>query len=133
MTTQQTIFLDNTMTAPSQHLKADAGKSTPSLLEKGFARSLQIVNDTLDYGALKYAANSWHQVPDGAERYDNAARRHRRQRDLGDTYDAESFVAHLGHEIVCNLMVMEFLIEGGKLERKEFNRNPPQSHKASTL
>ncbi len=118
-----------------QEFKADGGKSNPLLLEQGFSNALEHVNRTLDYGAIKYEAHSWRNVPNGIDRYDAAARRHRRARDQGEATDQESFLLHRAHEIVCLLMAFELELDdherNGVDTRSylEFNTNPPQSHK----
>jgi len=114
----------------SQEFKADAGKPNPTLMEKGVPRALAVVQSTLDYGNLKYEAHSWKKVPNAIERYDAAARRHRNLRDQGETHDLESWIHHLGHEIINNLFLLELMIAddpGGQWTT--FNRNPPQEHK----
>jgi hypothetical protein len=110
--------------------KADAGKPNPTLLEKGMPRALAVVQATLDYGNLKYEAHSWQHVPNGMERYDAAARRHRNLRDQGEHNDEESCLDHLAHEIINNLFLLEMRIanDPGK-EWTKFNTNPPQDHK----
>lgn len=117
------------MTNASQHLKADGGKSNPLLLEQGMPDALEAVNATLDYGAIKYEAHSWKKVPDAIKRYDAAMRRHRRERDKGENFDAESLLHHLSHEIVCGLMVLQLIIEQTPGDYTAFNPNPPQDHK----
>lgn len=114
----------------SQEFKADGGKSNPTLLEAGVPRALEVCNDTLDYGALKYEAHSWLKVPDGIARYDSAARRHRRARDKGEVFDNESFIMHLGHEIMCNLFQLELMLQAEPSLRLPFNTDPPQGHKS---
>jgi len=113
----------------SQQFKADGGKSDPTLLECGMPRALEAVNDTLDYGQIKYEAHSWVKVPNAGQRYDAAARRHRRARDKGETHDKESFILHLAHEIVCNLFVLELMLRANPDLRQPFNTQPPQEHK----
>ncbi len=114
----------------SQEFKADAGKPNPTLLEKGCPKAIAVVQATLDYGNLKYEAHSWKKVPDGVERYDAAARRHRNLRDQGETHDVESWLPHIAHEIINNLFLLEMMIEADPgCQWKTFNPNPPQSHK----
>jgi len=112
-----------------QRYKADAGKPNPLLLEQGCCKALQVVQRTLDYGAIKYEAHSWRKVPDGANRYDAAARRHRIARDTGRHIDAESGLHHLAHEIICNLFLLELLIEADPGVDWLSFRDPPQDHK----
>ena len=112
-----------------QRFKADGGKPDPTLLEQGCTKALMVVQATLDYGKIKYEAHSWKNVHNGIARYDAAARRHRIQRDLGNSFDAESGLAHLAHEIINNLFLLEMLIEADPgCTWTEF-RQPPQDHK----
>lgn len=127
------------MTKSDQEFKADGGKSNPLLLEQGFPFALERVNATLDYGAIKYEAHSWRNVPNGIERYDAAARRHRRARDKGEVRDDESYLDHRAHEIVCLLMAYELEVARRRSSigvdvsaDLRFNRNPPQEHKRVT-
>jgi hypothetical protein len=52
---------------------ADAGKPRWTLLPSG---SLRQVLAVFEYGARKYEARSWRQVPDGRERYTESLLRH---------------------------------------------------------
>lgn len=101
-----------------QKNKADAGKSNPCLLEVGCAAALELVNRTLDYGYEKYvdpknppSSPSWKLVP--MHKYDAAAKRHRKQRDKHGpmNVDHESGLVHLAHEIICDLFMLQTLIE----------------------
>jgi hypothetical protein len=114
-----------------QEFKADGGKPKPTLLEKGCARAIAVVQATLDYGNIKYEAHSWKNVPGGMARYDDAARRHRNLRDQGEVGDVESWIHHLGHEIINNLFLLELMIENSAPTKDwtKFNPKPPQDHK----
>lgn len=101
-----------------QKNKADAGKSNPLLLEVGCAKALEVLGRVLDYGYEKYAdpANppaldnpSWRKVD--PRQYDAAARRHRRDRDKGQTRDVESNLLHMAHEAINLLFQIEKFIE----------------------
>jgi len=113
----------------NQEFKADAGKPNPTLLEQGCTKALMAVQATLDYGAIKYEAHSWKTVPDAMARYDAAARRHRIQRDSGRVVDAESGLAHLAHEIINNLFLLELMIEDDPACDWLTFRQPPLDHK----
>lgn len=119
--------------AQDQTNKADGGKSNPLLLEQDLAKALLLVNRVLDYGAEKYERAGWKKVD--AERYDAAARRHKRARDLGETIDAESGLPHLAHEICNNLFELQMAIEASdvfgtaSLEELAQYNPPPQDHK----
>ena len=121
------------VTATDQRNKADAGKSNPLLVEVDLAKALTLVNRVLDYGAEKYERAGWKTVD--AERYDAAARRHRRSRDLGEKFDEESGLAHLAHEATNVLFQLEMAIEASEVfgtatleELSEYNK-PPTAHK----
>ena len=100
----------------SQQFKADAGKAMPDLFELGFSNAIRLVQATMEYGAQKYEAHSWQNVPNGMERYNRAGGRHRQDRlrdwkemglegsALGST-DKESGLPHIAHEIF-NLMAL---------------------------
>lgn len=114
-----------------QRFKADGGKSRPSLLERDFVHALRAVQATLDYGAQKYEARSWKGI--AAERYDDAARRHRIAGDLGELRDRESNLLHRAHQIICELMILQKDIEAQlaldpNFDYTTFNK-PPQDHK----
>lgn len=118
------------MMAGDQFNKADGGKTLPTLVEKDCARALAMVMRTTDYGVEKYAARSWKTVE--MERYDDAARRHRQARDLGETCDPESGLYHMAHEIICLLFQLQTELE--KLSVDEFKaalqyNKPPRAHR----
>ncbi len=55
----------------------------------------------LTFGAAKYAANNWQQVPDGINRYFAAAMRHLIAYRQGEKLDKESGFSHLSHARCC--------------------------------
>lgn len=111
----------------SQFNKADGGKSNPLLLEKHMVRALASVNAVLDYGAQKYEPEGWRKVE--PERYDKAARRHRKDRDYGETHDKESGLLHLSHE-VCNLLFqIEMFIDANPGVNYLAYKAPPTEHR----
>jgi len=57
-------------------LKYDSGKAPWSLLMRGCGLSLAGVVSVLQFGAAKYAADSWQTVEDGETRYRDAMYRH---------------------------------------------------------
>ena len=118
-----------------QRFKADGGKTRPLLVERGFARALRLVQATTDYGALKYAANSWRAVEDAVNRYEEAGARHRQQRVLDGggihSLDAESGLPHIAHELFCLMATIEKQLEEAHVDVEElceFNP-PPIDHK----
>lgn len=130
-----------------QQFKADAGKAAPDLLELGFPRALRLVQATLEYGAVKYEAHSWRNVPDAMKRYNRAGRRHRQERDMvadpqQDFYavleacDEESGLPHIAHEIFNLLCMIELDLQEAQdrdalMQAILGNMNePPTEHKA---
>lgn len=126
-----------------QKFKADAGKPDHSLLELGFPNALALVQATLDYGAKKYEAHSWRKVPDAFDRYDKAARRHRRDRDRivgmrGKSnflyHDDESGLPHIAHELFNLMAQIELYLQDNPqidfAQLLKFNE-PPTAHKQS--
>lgn len=111
-----------------QSNKADGGKTNPLLLEQDMVNALQVVNRVLDYGAEKYERAGWMKVE--PQRYDAAARRHRRSRDAGEVCDRESGLLHMAHE-ACNLLFqIELLVrENPGVDFFSYN-DPPQDHKS---
>ena len=95
--------------------KHDGGKPNPLLLERDLVHALALVNEVLDHGAKKYAPRNWQHVPNALERYDAAARRHRRARDMGETHDPESGLPHIAHEITSLLFILEICTTGNSV------------------
>ena len=132
-----------------QMFKADAGKAMPDLLEMGFPRALRLVQATLEYGAQKYVAHSWRNVPDAMRRYNSAGRRHRQDRDMVadpeqgfyavlEACDAESGIPHIAHEIfnllcMIELDLQEYRNDGGDVDALMCKliafKEPPTAHK----
>lgn len=86
---------------PEQGTKHDHDKKCrPELLP---AKTLLEVSAVLAYGAEKYSANNWRQVPDLKNRYMGAALRHLLAYQAGESKDPETGYSHLAHAI-CSLM-----------------------------
>jgi hypothetical protein len=111
-----------------QSQKADAGKTNPVLLEVDLGDALAVVNRVLDYGVAKYGERGgWKQV--SMDRYEPAARRHRRRRDCGEQFDDESGLDHMAHEITNLLFILQTKIEQNPhTDFLTFN-DPPQDHR----
>ena len=84
--------------------KADAGKLDWSLLPLDALTGLVRV---LEYGADKYAADSWKKIPDAERRYKAAMRRHQVAIDSGELFDPESGLPHIDH-VACNAMFLSW-------------------------
>lgn len=117
-----------------QDLKADGGKTDPTLLDEGCPRAIAVITRVLDYGALKYEAHSWQKVPDAIQRYKKAERRHMRKRDQGEVLDEESGLLHLAHQAINTIFQLELLLKD--LTPTGFEaflkfKEPPTSHKGT--
>ena len=77
--------------------KVDAGKIRVSLLFNDFPRALLEVAKIATFGANKYTAHGWLQVPNGIERYDDAKDRHILYGAI-DPIDPDSGLLHQAHE-----------------------------------
>lgn len=84
--------------------KFDAGKEPFGLLPWV---ALTWVARTLDYGARKYAPGNWRKVPQGSDRYFDAALRHLVAWRQGEAMDAESGLPHLACAACCVLFLLE--------------------------
>ena len=87
--------------------KLDAGKNRMALVLRGFARALALVGEVGTYGAGKYTPNGWKEVPDGEERYLDAAFRHLFE-DALDPLDSDTNLHHLAQAVWNLLAVLEF-------------------------
>lgn len=123
-----------------QQFKADAGKARPDLLSLGMQRALRIVQATMEYGAIKYEAHSWRNVPNAQERYFAAAERHHQERlllgqgqflPILEGCDPESKLPHIAHEIFNLLALIELELDENPdlLDKLIQFAPPPTSHK----
>lgn len=74
--------------------KLDAGKPLAALVLGDFARALLAVSEVGTFGARKYTASGWIEVPNGIPRYDDAMIRHWLREHAGETHDKESGALH---------------------------------------
>ena len=93
--------------------KFDQGKPRWSLFVWDAA---EVVVRVLEYGAQKYAPRSWVAVPDGHERYLNAAVRHLVARMGGEVVDPESGLPHLGHAACSVLFALSLELRAARDE-----------------
>lgn len=120
-------------------MKFDGGKPDLTLLEP-LNGALSAVAEVLEFGAKKYARNSWQDVPDGQRRYKAAAMRHSLHA-LGDL-DSESGLLHAAHEACSILFAIQLklnekqlvtdLEEGVRIATKEPDTRPWFKWDAST-
>ena len=115
VTGSQLEFLNvNTGTAGAKgatagSLKFDGDKPQMDLVPLSSAYA---VAQVLTFGAKKYSANGWKDVPDARARYTAAMLRHMTQVQDGEEFDEDSGLPHLDH-IACNAMFLSW-----------FRRNP---------
>lgn len=67
--------------------KLDDGKLRPRMVLRGFPRALEEVVRVGTAGAKKYTPDGWQTVPNGIQRYADAADRHRIALDKGEVFD----------------------------------------------
>lgn len=84
--------------------KLDSDKVKPSLLLDDMPLAIHEILKVLQFGAKKYSEGNWLKVPNGINRYRNAADRHRL---AIDELDDESGLLHLAHEATSVLMLLE--------------------------
>lgn len=95
-------------------MKHDGGKARWSLLRRGCTRALEGIITVLEFGAKKYAEDSWKTVENGERRYRDALDRHLAELDKGEEFDAETGLPHIYH-VGCNAL---FLAELYATKRK---------------
>jgi len=86
-------------------MKEDEGKLRYTLIPPS---SLKEIARVLEFGAKKYAPNSWATVPNALERYTDAIYRHLEAWRSGETHDPESGLHHLSHA-ACNAVFITHL------------------------
>lgn len=77
--------------------KLDGGKIRPGLVLGDFALALQEVSKVGTFGAVKYSDHGWLSVPNGFERYTDAALRHFLKEASGEIIDKDSELFHAAH------------------------------------
>ena len=87
---------------PKNGEKHDAGKPRMSLMPM---RALWLIVDVLEYGARKYRAHGWRDVPNARERYYDATHRHLARWWSGEHVDKESGLPHLAHA-ACSVIFL---------------------------
>lgn len=75
-------------------VKYDGNKPRWSLLPTGILWAAVAV---MEHGAKKYSLNNWMHVPNGVERYTDAAARHLAALECGEDTDDDSGLSHVGH------------------------------------
>jgi hypothetical protein len=85
-------------------VKYDSGKPEFRLIPQ---RALEDVAKVMTHGAKKYAPDNWRKVPNGHNRYMDAALRHINAHLQGNVRDEESGERHLAHAVCSLMMAME--------------------------
>ena len=94
---------------PTKGVKYDEGKPRVELLFDGMPLALLEVAKVLTFGAEKYSAGGWVDVPNGRSRYLGAEGRHRL---AGDGKDGESGLDHEAHKLCSALFAYELKLRG---------------------
>lgn len=89
---------------PQEGVKHDNGKPEFRLIPQ---QALEDVAKVMSYGAKKYAPDNWRRVPNGHDRYIDAALRHINAHLRGEQLDEESGETHLAHAVCSLMMAME--------------------------
>ena len=84
--------------------KYDAGKLRMDLIPP---EALEAIAEILTYGAKKYSANSWQNLPDFKARYTGALLRHLTAWQRGEERDPESGLRHIDH-VLCNAVFLSW-------------------------
>lgn len=87
--------------------KADKGKIRAALILQDFPKALQAIATVATFGANKYAAHSWQDVPDAHVRYEDAMTRHWLAYCAGEEFDPESGLPHFAHFAWGALAILE--------------------------
>lgn len=103
------IVYEKDPTGRSQHepgAKVDAGKIRPALVLGEFSRALEHVVRVGSKGAQKYTPRGWLDVPNGVERYADAAFRHQLKVWQGLVYDSDEGGTGERHkaQVIWNLL-----------------------------
>ncbi len=74
----------------------------------------------LTHGAEKYAPNGWRKVPNAGGRYYAALQRHLSDWRLGETFDSQSGMHHLGHALCCLAFLLELELDANPVSIASF-------------
>ena len=91
--------------------KLDAGKNRAWLCISGFSRAIGAVAEVTTRGAEKYSPGGWREVPNGEERYLDAAMRHMLSEGGGERFDSDTGCAHLAQTIWNLLAALELRLQ----------------------
>lgn len=94
----------------SSGAKLDYGKNRLGLILGGFAKALLEVGKVGTYGANKYVANGWKDVPDAKVRYTDAMYRHLLSEECGELRDPDTGIFHAAHAAWNALARLYFIV-----------------------
>lgn len=77
--------------------KFDKGKAPVHSVLRYFPRAIEAVSRVSEHGAKAHGWDTWHTVPEGAQRYADAQIRHELELCKGSEEDGESGLSHLAH------------------------------------
>lgn len=77
--------------------KLDYGKLRYDLVLDSMSNAIRAVVEVAEFGAKKYAENSWLEVPEGEKRYTRALLRHYFSEINGSDNDRDSGLLHAAH------------------------------------
>lgn len=98
--------------------KLDAGKTRVSLVFNDMPRALMAVAGVATFGARKYSAGGWLEVPNGVDRYTDAMDRHRLQQHIDGPTDPDSGLLHAAHEAWNALARLELMLRSNEAKSK---------------
>ena len=75
---------------------------------------IEMIVEVYDFGAKKYAPDTWKQLADGENRYRGAALRHLAAHEKGELRDPESGLLHMQHFCWNAIALMYFAMEKEK-------------------
>ena len=101
-------------------VKHDEGKIRAGLVLGDFSAALEEVCKVGTFGAEKYSAHGWLEVPDASERYTDAMLRHYLAHAQGIATDPESGLPHLAHLAWNALAVLELELRPSMLSKDRF-------------
>ena len=87
--------------------KLDSGKLRVNLVPSRFVRALEGVGRVGSAGAEEYTDDGWLKVPNGIQRFGDAAGRHKIEIDKGEITDPKSGLPHFDHYVWNLLAVSE--------------------------
>ncbi len=105
------VLVDST-TETSDDMKYDGGKPKAGTLYEYFPNALISVAEVSTFGIKKYERGSFHDVPNGLERYTDAMHRHLLLEQAGEEFDDESELRHAAHAAWGALCRLEFILRG---------------------